>query len=158
MGIGTGTSAQCMHRYHTGRNLCLFLFAIQKANLLQENGGSITPREKDADLLICDPEKAPLSGSYSYRLIEDAVKDCSLDAKEDYLCNSSAIRPGAPAGSSSNPKLTRSRFTEKDDQALTEYVREMEASGEPINGNDIYKYFADKVRPQRLPQPSLYSL
>ncbi|KAI0389063.1 hypothetical protein F5Y17DRAFT_450446 [Xylariaceae sp. FL0594] len=112
-------------------------------NTIMKNGGVITARERDADLLICNPKRSPVSGSYSHELIEDAVRACSLDAKDDYLCTAAPIRPGAPAGTSTKPKVTRNRFTRPEDDLLTDYVREMEKLGEPISGNEIYKSFAD---------------
>jgi hypothetical protein len=93
-------------------------------------------------MLICDPAKGPVAGSYSYKLIADAVKEGSLDAKEDYLCSSLATNPG-PA----KPKLTRNKFSAEDDTMLTRFVTEKERLGEPISGNDIYKDFAEEVCP-----------
>ncbi|KAI3321161.1 hypothetical protein HD806DRAFT_503172 [Xylariaceae sp. AK1471] len=110
---------------------------------IQDNGGTVVLKEKDADMLICDPAKDPASSSYSYQLIEDAVTEGSLDTKEDYLCGSPANHPG-PSRPSTKPKLTRNKFTEEDDRILTRFVTEMERLCEPIGGNDIYKNFADE--------------
>ncbi|KAI1178351.1 hypothetical protein F4777DRAFT_114684 [Nemania sp. FL0916] len=101
-------------------------------DMIKENGGTVVLKEDKADLLICDPAKAPARGSYSYRLIADAVKEGSLDSKEDYLCQQVI----------SKPKLTRTRFTKEDDEILTRFVMEKEREGERISGNDIYKEFA----------------
>lgn len=87
-------------------------------------------------MLICDPAKDPVPNSYSYELIVDAVRQGSLDMKEDYTCSPSALR---------RPKATRNSFTERDDQALTRFVIEMDRLGENISGNNIYKNFAEKV-------------
>ncbi|KAI0112392.1 TRF2-interacting telomeric protein/Rap1 C terminal domain-containing protein [Nemania sp. FL0031] len=113
-------------------------------NNIQENGGTIVLKEGNADILICDPTKAPVPSSYSYELIADAIKEGSLDAKEDYLCSSLATDADLPSRLSSKPKLTRSKFTQKDDQILTKFVTEKERLGEPISGNDIYKKFAER--------------
>ncbi|KAI0864424.1 TRF2-interacting telomeric protein/Rap1 C terminal domain-containing protein [Xylaria cubensis] len=102
---------------------------------LQENGGAIVPKEGNADMLICNPAKDPVPGSYSYELIADAVREGSLDLKENYVCRSSASR---------RPKATKNQFTKKDDDALMKFVNEMERLGESINGNNIYKNFADE--------------
>jgi hypothetical protein len=101
-------------------------------------------KENDADMLISDPAKNAAPGSYSYQLIQDAVKADSLDTKDEYLCNSPAIQ--SSPRSSKTPKITRNKFTENDDRILTEFVTERERLGEAISGNDIYKTFADEVR------------
>ncbi|KAI1758427.1 hypothetical protein F4782DRAFT_478100 [Xylaria castorea] len=102
---------------------------------IQENGGTVVPKEGNADMLICDPAKDPASGSYSYELIADAVKEGSLDLKEDYVCGPSASR---------RSKVTRNQFTQEDDQALMRFVIEMECLGENIGGNNMYKKFAEE--------------
>ncbi|KAI0876709.1 TRF2-interacting telomeric protein/Rap1 C terminal domain-containing protein [Hypoxylon argillaceum] len=108
------------------------------ADTIQGNGGTIVLKEGDADMLICDPAKGPIPGSYSYKVIADAVKEGSLDTKEDYLCSSLVANPGP-----SKPKLTRNKFTEEDDKILIKFVTERERLGEPISGNDIYKELAE---------------
>ncbi|KAI1129405.1 TRF2-interacting telomeric protein/Rap1 C terminal domain-containing protein [Nemania abortiva] len=110
---------------------------------IQENGGVVVPKEGNADMLICDPAKGALPGSYSHELIADAVKEGSLGAKEDYLCSSLATDADLPSRLNSKPKLTRNKFTEKDDQMLIKFVSEKERLGEPVSGNDIYKEFAE---------------
>ncbi|KAJ8125422.1 hypothetical protein O1611_g8217 [Lasiodiplodia mahajangana] len=127
-----------------GLNTVQALSSAQAAtNASQENGGKIVLREGDADMLICDPAKGPVPGSYSYELIADAVKKGSLDAKESYLCSSLATDADLPSRLSSKPKLTRNKFTQNDDQILTRFVTEKERLCEPISGNDIYKKFAE---------------
>ncbi|TRX94313.1 hypothetical protein FHL15_004780 [Xylaria flabelliformis] len=110
--------------------------AISKANAHQENGGTIVPKEENADMLICNPAKDPVPGSYSYELIADAVREGSLGLKENYVCRASASR---------RPKATKTQFTKKDDDVLMKFVNEMERLGESINGNNIYKEFAGEV-------------
>ncbi|KAI0188776.1 TRF2-interacting telomeric protein/Rap1 C terminal domain-containing protein [Xylaria flabelliformis] len=102
---------------------------------LQENGGTIVTKEGNADMLICNPAKDPVPGSYSYELIADAVREGSLDLKENYVCRTSASR---------RPKATKNQFTKKDDDELMKFVNEMERLGESINGNNIYKKYADE--------------
>jgi hypothetical protein len=101
-------------------------------------------KEKDADMLIVDPAKDPIPGSYSYQLIEDAVNRGSLESKEDYICGLPATHSG-PSRPSTKPKLTRNKFTEEEDRVLTRYVTKMERLGESVGGNDIYKKLADEV-------------
>ncbi|KAI8955382.1 hypothetical protein F4801DRAFT_325765 [Xylaria longipes] len=102
---------------------------------IQKNGGVVVPKEGNADMLICDPAKDPVPRAYSYELIADAVKEGSLDSKEDYLCGPSASR---------RPKATRNKFTENDDKALMRFAIEMERLGENVGGNNIYKKFAEE--------------
>ena len=86
-----------------------------------------------------------MPGSYSYRLIQDAVKEGSLDIKDDYLCDVLAASSGVTTKPVAKNKLTRIAFTKEDDQILTKYVLEMETEGKSTSGNDIYKEFAKKV-------------
>lgn len=117
---------------------------LSSANISQKHGGTVVPREHNADMLICDPAREPVPSSYSYKLIADAVKDDSLESKDDYLCSSLVAQAGSPKAVS-KPKLTRSMFTKKDDEILSRFVIEKESLGERINGNDIYKQFAEDV-------------
>ncbi|KAI1111670.1 hypothetical protein F5Y14DRAFT_424410 [Nemania sp. NC0429] len=112
------------------------------AEAIQENGGTIVLKESDADMLICDPAKGYAPGSYSYKLIADAIQEGSLESKDEYLCSSHVAQAG-PSKVVSKPKLTRNVFTKEDDQILSEYVTEKESLGEPTRGNDIYKEFAE---------------
>ncbi|KAI0903778.1 TRF2-interacting telomeric protein/Rap1 C terminal domain-containing protein [Ustulina deusta] len=111
---------------------------------IEENGGTVVPKEGNADILICDEAREPVPGSYSYQLISDAVKEGSLDMKEDYMCNSLAPRLGTSNKRAPKPKLTRTTFTEQDDRILAKFVTERERLGQPIGGNDIYKELAQE--------------
>ncbi|KAI8623257.1 hypothetical protein F5Y19DRAFT_389744 [Xylariaceae sp. FL1651] len=109
---------------------------------IEANGGKVVKLEKDADILICDPaKKGPVPGSYSYQLIEDAIKEGSLDRKEDYLCRSPAPQSGSRP--STRRKSTRNMFTENDDRILRKFVVKMERLGAHTNGNDIYYKLAE---------------
>ncbi len=121
----------------------------------------MVPKEGNADILICDEARESVPGSYSYQLISDAVKEGSLDMKEDYMCNSLAPRLGTSNKRAPKPKLTRTPFTEQDDRILAKFVTERERLGQPIGGNDIYKELAQEVcfLPSNYSVPSLtYSL
>ncbi|KAI1826673.1 hypothetical protein F4861DRAFT_41032 [Xylaria intraflava] len=111
------------------------------SDTIEENGGTVVTKEKSADILICDPAKDPAPGSYSYQLIEDAVKGGSLETKGNYLCDLPAFqsdrsRPAPRA------KLTRNKFVAEDDKLLMKFVTKMERLGEPISGNEIYMEFS----------------
>ncbi|KAI1741433.1 TRF2-interacting telomeric protein/Rap1 C terminal domain-containing protein [Xylaria scruposa] len=102
---------------------------------IQENGGTIVSKEGNADMLICNPAKDPVPGSYSYEFIADAVREGSLDQSENYVCRALAPR---------RPKATRNGFTNKDDEVLMKFIIEMERLGKSINGIIIYKEFEEK--------------
>ncbi|KAI0816207.1 TRF2-interacting telomeric protein/Rap1 C terminal domain-containing protein [Xylaria sp. FL0064] len=110
---------------------------------IADHGGKVVLREGNADILISDEAKDPIPGSYSYRLIPEAVEEGSLDMKEDYSCDAIASRPGSSYKPAPKPKLTRTRFTEEQDRALIRFVTERERLGESTSGNDIYKEFAE---------------
>ncbi|KAJ2993323.1 hypothetical protein NUW58_g1878 [Xylaria curta] len=110
---------------------------------IRDNGGSVVPTERNASILICDPSKELVSGSYSYQLVADALKEGSLDIKEDYLCDSPVMQP-SQLKPTSKIKLTRTKFTDEDDRILTGFVTEMERLGKNVAGNDIYKKFAEE--------------
>ncbi|KAI2628243.1 hypothetical protein GGS21DRAFT_528392 [Xylaria nigripes] len=108
---------------------------------IKENGGTIVLKERDADMLICDPGKDPVPDAYSYRLIDDAIKEGSLDSKEDYLCSAPATQAG-PSRPATKTKHTRNKFVEEDDRLLTKFVIEKERLGQPTSGNGIFIEFA----------------
>ncbi|KAI1817287.1 hypothetical protein GGS20DRAFT_574917 [Poronia punctata] len=97
------------------------------------NGGLITPRDKDADLIICDSKRDHIPGSYSHQLIDNAVERGSLDEKEDYLCG--ALLPPSS-------RTYRNKFTVEEDRALSEFVNEKAFLGEATSGNGVYQEFA----------------
>ncbi|KAI1419662.1 TRF2-interacting telomeric protein/Rap1 C terminal domain-containing protein [Xylaria sp. FL1777] len=111
---------------------------------IEEHGGTIVPKELNADILICDEAKGPVPGSYSYQLISHAIKEGSLDTKEDYMCDRLATRPGSSNKLVPRPKLTRSKFTEEDDRILIRFVTEKGRLGESTGGNEIYKSLAEE--------------
>lgn len=115
---------------------------------IHENGGTVVLREGNADILLCNPAKEPLPGSYSYHLIANAIQKGSLDIQENYLCTSATTYPRAtkptPHTTLTRNKFTRNKFTKEEDQLLVRYVTEQERLGEPTGGNNIYKNFAAK--------------
>ncbi|KAI1260140.1 hypothetical protein F5Y18DRAFT_406394 [Xylariaceae sp. FL1019] len=112
--------------------------------MIEENGGTVVKLEKQANVLLVDPAKQdPPPGSYSYKLIEDAIKEGSLDRKEVYLCKP-PIDDHTVASPRAASKTTRNKFTAEEDTILTQFVIESERLGEAIGGNEIYKEFASK--------------
>ncbi|KAJ3556796.1 hypothetical protein NPX13_g10059 [Xylaria arbuscula] len=112
---------------------------------IERNGGTVVLKESSADMFICDQTKQPVPGSYSYQLIPDAVKEGSLDMKDNYLCDTLVASSRIPAKPVTNNKLTRVAYTKEDDEVLTKFVLEMEREGKSTSGNDIYKEFASKA-------------
>ena len=115
-------------------------------DLLKSNGGKIVQLEKQADYLIADHlyKQCP-PGSISYRWIDQSIRNGEL-ADED------AHRAGPPqnttrdAGSLSRPiKFGRTPFTAEDDRILYKWVKDAEANGGMILGNELYKQLEAKV-------------
>ncbi|KAI1484605.1 TRF2-interacting telomeric protein/Rap1 C terminal domain-containing protein [Biscogniauxia mediterranea] len=125
-------------------------------NDIENNGGKVVPLEKNADYLIADhTRKDAPPGSYSYRLIQSALDQGSLDGADEYLCNASVARPAANAAASvsaddstrpvsAHAKGTRTPFTQKDDELLAKYITKIERRGGSILGNEVYKAFEAK--------------
>ncbi|KAI0015057.1 hypothetical protein F4780DRAFT_784509 [Xylariomycetidae sp. FL0641] len=123
---------------------------------IENNGGTIAKLEKNADYYLADPNRADAPpGSYSYQMVEDALKAGSLDSAEDYLCiappparTSSTQTPASPAmrrPTGTQAKATRQKFTEEEDRELGKFVTFVEKrSGRGSSGNEIFKYWAEK--------------
>ncbi|KAK3394940.1 hypothetical protein B0H63DRAFT_445024 [Podospora didyma] len=106
------------------------------------NGGKIVALEKLADVIIADYMRTDgPGGAVSFKYIEDSIKRGELCNIEDYKI--AKAKPAGAPGSSSN-KFTRNIFTKADDQILIDWVCHKEASGEFVNGNEIYKELAEK--------------
>ncbi|KAL8736682.1 MAG: hypothetical protein Q9166_000048 [cf. Caloplaca sp. 2 TL-2023] len=107
---------------------------------VKANGGEVTPLEKEADVKIVDhARKEQLPGTYSYRYIEDSVRNSALEDLEKH-----AVGPPVgtlrPVGSIIQPaKSARTKFTSEDDHALVTWVVGFEQRGGASSGNEIYK-------------------
>lgn len=116
----------------------------------QNNGGEVVPLEKNADYLIADHmRKDSPQGSYTWKWIQDSVKNGKLLDLDDYLIHNKP-QEQARVGPSAPGKSTRTPFTKEDDRILMEWVIESERKGGSILGNKIYQALAAKVRPPQL--------
>ncbi|KAI0120637.1 TRF2-interacting telomeric protein/Rap1 C terminal domain-containing protein [Xylariales sp. AK1849] len=110
---------------------------------IESNGGTIEKLEKKADYLIADHARRDVpAGSYSWRWIEESVRDGRLLDHNDYVINRSASE-NRPVGSVQQ-KSTRSAFTAADDMLLRKFVTRHEAAGVATSGNVIYRHLEEK--------------
>lgn len=116
--------------------------------------------DKQADFLIADHAKKDVpSGSYSWKWIEESVKNGKLADKEDYSIK--VPRTESRPGGSMPQKGTRNAFTKQDDLLLAQFVTRHEKQGTAVSGNVIYKQLESKVRltaVPRLPCANPYSI
>ncbi|KAK6193015.1 hypothetical protein LQW54_012899 [Pestalotiopsis sp. IQ-011] len=114
---------------------------------IENNGGSVTKLEKQADYLIADHAKRDCpAGSYSWKWIEDSVNNGQLLNRDEY-----AIKvPGSesrPRGAVQQ-KRTRTAYTKEDDIILAKFVTRKEKQKLPTLGNLIFQEFEAKPRPE----------
>ncbi|KAL8800103.1 MAG: hypothetical protein Q9182_005415 [Xanthomendoza sp. 2 TL-2023] len=107
---------------------------------VEANGGLITPLEKEAAIKIVDhARKEQLPGTYSYKYIEDSVRNGALQDLDQYVVGP-PIGTIRTVGSIVQPaKSGRTKFSTEDDQALVNWVIGVEQRGGSTNGNEIYK-------------------
>ncbi|KAI5467708.1 TRF2-interacting telomeric protein/Rap1 C terminal domain-containing protein [Mariannaea sp. PMI_226] len=105
---------------------------------IRANGGILVPLEKRADILIADHAKAKSapSGSYSWRFIEDSIKNGYIQIKDRYLIGLDPTLP-RPAGGGGATKGTRTAFTAAEDAALAKWV----LAHPNRTGNKIFQEF-----------------
>ncbi|KAI4200023.1 MAG: hypothetical protein LQ346_002454 [Caloplaca aetnensis] len=112
---------------------------------VEANGGKITHLEKDADIKIVDHlQKQQLPGTYSYRYIEDSVRNGTLEDLEKHAVGP-PIGTLRQVGSTIQPsRSSRTKFTSDDDRILVNWVVGIEQSGGATSGNEIYKQLEAK--------------
>ncbi|KAI9151792.1 Telomeric repeat-binding factor 2-interacting protein [Paramyrothecium foliicola] len=108
-------------------------------DLIEHNGGKVVPLEKNAEMLIADcgrPKNAPV-GSYSWKFIEDSVKNGIAQLHDRYRIGPDPDLP-RPAASGGVTKTTRTAFTSADDAAIVQWVL-----SHPVDrtGNKIFQEF-----------------
>ncbi|KAM0331696.1 hypothetical protein ACHAQA_003375 [Verticillium albo-atrum] len=129
-------------------------------DMIQQNGGSVVPLEKNADMLFADHmRKDAPPGAYSWKWIEDSIKQGALQSKDSaiYLIGRSAQEPRTVA-SAEPTRGTRTPFTPADDSALIKWVL---SQSDKEKGNKIYQDFEQiyhnqqwKTRKQQTSSPS----
>ncbi|RAL16376.1 putative transcription factor Rap1 [Aspergillus homomorphus CBS 101889] len=112
--------------------------------LIERYGGSIRLFEKDADIKLVDHKRRNLpADTYSFRFVEDSIRQGRMQSLEAYRAGPSEARP---VGASYIP--TRSHkvpYTIADDQLLWDWVQKYERDPDAsISGNKIYQELAAK--------------
>lgn len=112
---------------------------------VRSNGGEVVPLEKNADYLIYDHLKndGP-PGAISYEFIDDSIRRGVLADPDDFLVGPARGKV-RDVGSSRPTKPTRTSFSTEDDAILWIWVRNCEAKGSSVGGNEIYKQLEVKV-------------
>ncbi|KAI4125849.1 MAG: hypothetical protein LQ347_005213, partial [Umbilicaria vellea] len=108
--------------------------------LVQANGGEVTPLEKNADIkLVDDARKEAPPGTYSYKFVELSIRNRQLEDLEDHTVGPPA-GTARTIGSITRPaKGTRTAFTAEDDRVLFDWITASEQAGGKTAGNEIYK-------------------
>ena len=123
------------------------LFLTQKTpsrshfiELIKANGGEVVKLEKNADIIIADDaRKEVVSGSYSYKWIDQSIKNGALEDLDDYLAGPQMGAPRA-IGSMSRPmKNIRTPYTAEDDRVLFDWVQAQAQRGGSTSGNETFK-------------------
>ncbi|GME46944.1 BRCT domain-containing protein [Neofusicoccum parvum] len=105
------------------------------------NGGHVVPLEKNADYLIVDHVRKDLPpGGISYRFIEKSIEHEALQDPADalYACGP-AVGSVREVASTQGVRRSKHPFTHQDDVELYNWVKDCEARGAAISGNEIYK-------------------
>ncbi|KAF4972446.1 hypothetical protein FSARC_1013 [Fusarium sarcochroum] len=118
-------------------------------NMIKQNGGTVVPLEKHADMLIADYTKIKdvPPGSYSWKFIEDSVKHGIIQLKDKYLIGRHSDAP-RPVGSHQNSRSTRTKFDAEDDARIAKWVLE-----HPLEqkGNKIWQEY-ERINPRHTAQ------
>ncbi|KAJ4192601.1 hypothetical protein NW755_003748 [Fusarium falciforme] len=106
---------------------------------IKQNGGIVVPLEKHADMLIADHKRldAP-PGSYSWKFIEDSVRNGIIQIKDKYRIGPDPDLP-RPVGAKHGAKTTRTPFTKDDDANLARWV--LSQRSQQQQGNAIYQQY-----------------
>lgn len=107
-------------------------------NLIKEGGGVIVLLEKHADMLIADDaRKDSPPGSYSWKFIQDSVKNGVVQLKDRYAIGRNIKEP-RPVASGGLTRSGRVEFTSADDADLIRYVL---SHANNRTGNAIYQEY-----------------
>ena len=123
------------------------LFLTQKTpsrshfiDLIKANGGEVVKLEKSADIIIADDaRKEVVPGSYSYKWIDNSIKNGALEDLDAYLAGPPAGAPRAVGSVVRPAKHMRNGYTAEDDRVLSEWVQAQAQKGAAIAGNETYK-------------------
>ncbi|KAF9770650.1 hypothetical protein IL306_011764 [Fusarium sp. DS 682] len=113
-------------------------------DLIKQNGGKVVPLERQADMLIADHLRKDVPpGSYSWKFIEDSVKNGYIQIKDKYLIGRHPDEPRL-VGSRQPSKSTRTKFTPEDDAKLARWALKHPTEQ---GGNKIW-YDYERINPR----------
>ena len=123
------------------------LFLTQKTpsrshfiDLIRANGGEVVKLEKSADIIIADDaRKEVVPGSYSYKWIDNSIKNGALEDLDDYLAGPPVGIPRAMGSTIRPAKNSRNFYSAEDDRILLEWVQVHGQKGASMAGNETYK-------------------
>ncbi|KAH7161430.1 TRF2-interacting telomeric protein/Rap1 C terminal domain-containing protein [Dactylonectria macrodidyma] len=108
-------------------------------DMITNNGGTVVPLEKHADILIADHvRKDAPSGSYSWKFVTESVENGIIQIKDRYLIGRDPTLPRPAGRASHGKKSTRTPFTSAEDAALAKWVL---AHNVNQLGNKIFQEF-----------------
>lgn len=111
--------------------------------ILQNNGGTVVPLEKNADILIADHARKDVpAGSYSWKFITESVENGIIQIKDRYRIGRDPDLPRPAGGGVRGTKSTRTPFTIDDDAGLAKWVL---AHTVDRTGNKIFQEFESIV-------------
>ncbi|KAM0201280.1 hypothetical protein ACHAPA_002454 [Fusarium lateritium] len=117
-------------------------------DLIRQNGGTVVPLEKHADMLIADHVRKDVPpGSYSWQFIEDSVKNGIIQLKDRYLIGRHPDE-SRPVGSGQPSKSTRTPFSAEDDAKLAKWALEHPTEQK---GNKIWQEY-ERINPRHTAQ------
>lgn len=108
-------------------------------SLVESNGGTVAPLEKNADYLICDHlRKDNPSGAISYKFIEESVQNGRIADPDAHACGPARGAP-RPVGAPQMTRNGRVSYSTEDDHVLYSWVKECQAKGGKELGNTIFQ-------------------
>ncbi|KAF3042638.1 hypothetical protein E8E12_004010 [Didymella heteroderae] len=112
---------------------------------IEANGGQVVKLEKQADFLIADhiyKDCAP--GTISYEFIDKSIAEGAVLDPDDFPAGP-RVGTARDVGSMVRPaKGTRAAYTPEEDRQLYKWVRDAQANGVAVSGNELYKQLEKK--------------
>lgn len=119
------------------------------------NGGSTVQLEKQADWLIADHfRKQCPPGSISYEFVEKSIAKGEILDPDDFPAGPRLGTARDPGSIIRPAKGTRAAYTPDEDRQLYKWVRDAQASGVAVSGNELYKKLEAKVCAMRVHRPA----
>ncbi|KAJ4336354.1 hypothetical protein N0V87_005505 [Didymella glomerata] len=112
---------------------------------IEANGGQVVKLEKQADFLIADHFRRECpSGTISYEFIDKSIAQGRVLDPDDFPAGP-RVGTARDVGSIVRPaKGTRAAYTPEEDRQLYKWVRDAQANGVAVSGNELYKQLEKK--------------